>query len=626
MLVRPDGIGGAFYALRDALLRRIAKARGIIVPSLLADVRVDETEVALLDEVEAEAPAATGLAPEWAAQHESGQPPDDALLVVRGLEVAYDKAKVLFGVDFHVSRGEIVALLGTNGAGKSTLLSAICGLVKPAAGTVTFDGQDITGANPTETVARGIAMMPGGKGVFPTLTVAENLQLAGWLFVKDPEYVRTATEQVLEFFPILRERWDQRAGNLSGGEQQMLTLGQAFLAKPELLMIDELSLGLAPIIVEQLLGIVRAIHDSGTTIVLVEQSVNVAITLAERAVFLEKGEVRFNGPTAELLERPELLRAVFLEGAATKRTEQLAGVSANGMHRHFAGECEHCGHTHEVAIELREISAAFGGIRAVDDVSFSVAQGQIIGMIGPNGAGKTTVLDIISGFVAGEAGGRILLGGKDVTDLSPDQRALAGLGRSFQDARLFPSMTVRDTIATAFERHVSVPDPAGGVRVVARGDGLRARGQRQGRRAHRADAAPGVRRQVRRRAVDRHPPHRRPRVHARAQAVGAAARRAVVGHRPTRDRGARAGAARHPRQDRRRAHRHRARHAVDHHDLRRAGGPRARLGHRPRRAARRGQRPARRRGLSRHVRRGDQPVRRRRCEPSPAQALSAAGR
>jgi ABC-type branched-subunit amino acid transport system ATPase component/ABC-type branched-subunit amino acid transport system permease subunit len=457
MLVRPDGLGGAFYAMRDTLLRRIATARGVIVPSLLADVRVDDEAIPLLDQLEAEAPD-DALAPAWAAQFESGPPPDDALLVVRGLDVAYDKAKVLFGVDFHVSRGEIVALLGTNGAGKSTLLSAICGLVKPGAGKVAYDGQDITGAPPTETVARGICLMPGGKGVFPTLTVAENLQLASWLYVKDPDYVRTATEQVLEFFPILRERLDQRAGNLSGGEQQMLTLGQAFLAKPELLLIDELSLGLAPIIVEQLLGIVRAIHESGTTIVIVEQSVNVAITLAERAVFLEKGEVRFNGPTAELLERPELLRAVFLEGAATQRTEQLAGVGANGSHRHFAGECEHCGHRHEVAIELLEISASFGGIHAVDSVSFSVHQGQIIGMIGPNGAGKTTVLDIISGFVP-DAGGRVLIGDKDVSELSPDQRALAGLGRSFQDARLFPSMTVRDTIATAFERHVPVPDP-----------------------------------------------------------------------------------------------------------------------------------------------------------------------
>jgi ABC-type branched-subunit amino acid transport system ATPase component len=456
MLIRPDGLGGAFYAGRDALLRRIAKMRGIVVPSLLADTRVDDTEIVLLDEVEAEAPA-TALAPGWTAQAEAGPPPDDALLVVRGLEVAYDKAKVLFGVDFHVGQGEIVALLGTNGAGKSTLLSAVCGLVKPSAGSVMYAGKDITGAKTTETVAKGISLMPGGKGVFPTLTVAENLQLAGWLYSDDHEYVKSATEEVLGFFPILRERWDQRAGNLSGGEQQMLTLGQAFLAKPKLLLIDELSLGLAPIIVEQLLGIVRAIHESGTTVVLVEQSVNVAITLADRAVFLEKGEVRFNGPTAELLERPELLRAVFLEGAATKRTEKLVDVKANG-HQHFGSSCAECGHTHALAIELQEISASFGGIRAVNDVSIRAHQGQIVGMIGPNGAGKTTILDIISGFVTPSAG-MIILEGTDVTALPPDQRALQGLGRSFQDARLFPSMTVRDTIATACERHVSVPDP-----------------------------------------------------------------------------------------------------------------------------------------------------------------------
>ena len=456
LMVRPDGLGGAFYSFRDAVLRRIAKLRGVVVPSLLADVRVEnDTVIPLLDDVEAEAPAAA-LAPSWQAARET-QVPDDALLVVRGLDVAYDKAKVLFGVDFHVSRGEIVALLGTNGAGKSTLLSAVCGLVKPEKGTITYDGTDITGAAPVQTVGRGLSLMPGGKGVFPTLTVAENLQLAAWIHVKDPEYVRQATEQVLEFFPILRERWDQRAGNLSGGEQQMLTLSQAFLSRPELLMIDELSLGLAPIIVEQLLEIVRAIHRNGTTVVLVEQSVNVAITLAERAVFLEKGEVRFNGPTAELLERPELLRAVFLEGAATKRTEKLAGVS-NGHDHGFTAACAHCGHTHPIGIELIDISVAFGGIRAVNDVSFSVHQGQIIGMIGPNGAGKTTILDIISGFNP-ESTGRVLIGGQDISDLPPDQRALAGLGRSFQDARLFPSMTVRDTIATAYERHVEVPDP-----------------------------------------------------------------------------------------------------------------------------------------------------------------------
>ena len=317
MMIRPDGLGGVVYSARDALLRRIARLRGIVVPSLLADVRVEEE------------PSLLGTEHGVVGVHrEASSPPPDALLVVRGLDVAYDKAKVLFGVDFHVSRNEIVALLGTNGAGKSTLLGAVCGLVKPAGGSVTFDGKDITGEPAVATAADGIVLMPGGKGVFPTLTVEENLRLAGWLFDKEPEYVREATERVLEFFPVLRERWDQRAGNLSGGEQQMLTLGQAFIARPKLLLIDELSLGLAPIVVEKLLGIVRAIHEGGTTVVLVEQSVNVAITLAQRAVFLEKGEVRFDGPTAELLEQPDLLRAVFLEGAASARNGSKAGAAA----------------------------------------------------------------------------------------------------------------------------------------------------------------------------------------------------------------------------------------------------------------------------------------------------------
>jgi branched-chain amino acid transport system ATP-binding protein len=351
-----------------------------------------------------------------------------------------------------------VALLGTNGAGKSTLLSAICGLLRPAAGTITFDGQSIGGHAAQDTVAAGVVLMPGGKGVFPTLTVAENLQLAGWLFHDEPDHVRTATDQVLEFFPVLVDRWHQKAGNLSGGEQQMLTLGQALIARPRLLLIDELSLGLAPIVVEQLLGIVRAIHANGTTVVLVEQSVNVAITLAERAVFLEKGEVRFDGPTSELLHHPEILRAVFLEGASSTRTAAPSTAPSTNGHRPFVAHCEHCGHDHPVALKLDGMSVAFGGVQAVNDVDLTVHQGQILGVIGPNGAGKTTVLDLISGFVM-PSEGRVHLQGVDVTDLAASDRAEQGLGRSFQDARLFPSMTVRQTIATACERHLAVRDP-----------------------------------------------------------------------------------------------------------------------------------------------------------------------
>jgi ABC-type branched-subunit amino acid transport system ATPase component/ABC-type branched-subunit amino acid transport system permease subunit len=446
LMLFPGGLGGLLYDTRDRLLRALARARGIVVPSLLADVRVDD---AVIDDT-VEIPLLSRSTPSM-----------DPLLEVRDLEVAYGRTQVLFGVDFHVERGEMVALLGTNGAGKSTLLSAVCGLITPKGGTVTFDGADVTGVDATDAVRRGIVLMPGGKGVFPTLTVAENLQLAGWLFHREPEHVEATTRRVLEHFPVLHERWEQRAGNLSGGEQQMLTLGMALIARPRLLLIDELSLGLAPIVVERLLAIVREIHAAGTTVVLVEQSVNVAITLADRAVFLEKGEVRFDGPTAELLDRPEILRAVFLEGAASQGSTATgpagAGVAVRER-RPFEPHCDRCGHDHALALELEAVSVAFGGVKAVNQVDLAVHQGQIVGMIGPNGAGKTTVLDLISGFVA-PTQGRVRLQGRDVTAAAPFERALGGLGRSFQDARLFPAMTVRQTIATALERHVAVRDP-----------------------------------------------------------------------------------------------------------------------------------------------------------------------
>jgi branched-chain amino acid transport system ATP-binding protein len=378
------------------------------------------------------------------------------MLEVTDLDVAYGKTQVLFGVDFHVDAGEIVALLGTNGAGKSTLLSAIAGLLEPRRGRILYDGRDITKWDANQTVAEGLVYMPGGKGVFPTLTVDENLTLASWLFRKEPEYLEAAMGQVLEYFPVLEERGPQKAGNLSGGEQQMLTLAQAFIARPKLLMIDELSLGLAPVIVESLLDIVRAIHARGTTVILVEQSVNVAITLAQRAVFMEKGEVRFDGPTSELLERPDILRAVFLKGAAAHTGEAAGTVELE--RRPFLPHCDACGREHAVALDVREVAVSFGGVRAVNGVDIELRQGQLIGIIGPNGAGKTTVFDLISGFVT-PTSGRVLLGGVDVTALPPHVRAELGLGRSFQDARLFPSMTVRQTIATALERHVAVRDP-----------------------------------------------------------------------------------------------------------------------------------------------------------------------
>jgi ABC-type branched-subunit amino acid transport system ATPase component/predicted MFS family arabinose efflux permease len=378
------------------------------------------------------------------------------LLLVKELDVAYGQTQVLFGVDFEVDEGEIIALLGTNGAGKSTLIKAISGLTETQGGAIIFDGSDMTYAPPNEAVARGVIQVPGGKGVFPGLTVAENMKIAGWIYRRDQDYVREATERVLEYFPVLKQRWDQPSGNLSGGEQQMLTLGMAFIAKPKLLMIDELSLGLAPIIVEQLLEIVKAIRDQGTTIILVEQSVNVALTVAETAYFMEKGEIRFKGPTSELLERGDILRSVFLEGAASVEGDaENAAVAARARAARRAAN--NGGHARP-ALQVRGLTKAYGGVRAVNDVSFDLLEGQIMGIIGPNGAGKTTVFDLISGFVPADVG-RVLLAGVDVSSFMPDGRARLGLGRSFQDARLFPALTVSETIAASLERGVGVRDP-----------------------------------------------------------------------------------------------------------------------------------------------------------------------
>jgi branched-chain amino acid transport system ATP-binding protein len=379
------------------------------------------------------------------------------LLSVRNAQVAYGDVRILFGVDLDVAEGEIVALLGTNGAGKSTLLKAICGVAQADRGAIVFDGRDITHAPPEEIAPLGIAMVPGGQGVFGALSVHENLRVAGWMLRHDHELRHQRVEEALDLFPILRQRSDDPAADLSGGQQQMLAVAMAYLAQPKLLIIDELSLGLAPVVVEQLLEVVRGLRDRGTTIIVVEQSVNVALTIADTAYFMEKGEIRFHGPTAELLERPDVLRSVFLQGAAaglgTDVTPDRPAVTVGGERNR-----EPDGAADRPALEVVEVSVAFGGIRAVDEVSFTVAPGEVVGLIGPNGAGKTTLLDLISGFQRLESG-HVRLGSTDLSDTKPEYRARLGLGRSFQDSRLFPSLTVEETLLVALERWLDVTDP-----------------------------------------------------------------------------------------------------------------------------------------------------------------------
>ncbi len=361
------------------------------------------------------------------------------LLLVRGVDAGYGGRQVLFGVDIDVKEGEIVALLGTNGAGKSTLLKAMSGIVEADRGAVVLDGRDITHAPPNEIAMLGVSQMPGGAGVFGSLSVRENLQLAGWTQRRKRDEVEASTAEVLEMFPILQQRLDDASANLSGGQQQMLALGMAFIARPRVLLIDELSLGLAPIIVGQLLPIVERLAASGVAIIMVEQSVNVALSVAKRAYFLERGTVRFSGPTADLLARPDLLRSVFLSHASVgDSVEQVSVAAAEGE---------------PPVLRIDNMTRSFGGIRAVNDVSFEIAPREIVGIIGPNGAGKTTLFDLISGFTPTEVG-RLFLSGKEVTEASPAERAAAGLGRSFQDAKLFPELTVSETLAVATERFV----------------------------------------------------------------------------------------------------------------------------------------------------------------------------
>ena len=226
------------------------------------------------------------------ADRQAGRLP---LLAVRELNVGYDGVVVLADVAIEIGEGEIVALVGTNGAGKSTLLRAIGGVVEADHGAIVFDGRDITHLPPDEIARLGVAQVPGGEGIFPNLRVEDNLRVAAWQGRRRGEHDADMIDEALAAFPTLASRRDERAGNLSGGQQQMLALAMATITRPKLFLIDELSLGLSPIVVEQLLGAIESMRQAGTAILLVEQSMNVAVAVADRVYVMETGVVRFSG-------------------------------------------------------------------------------------------------------------------------------------------------------------------------------------------------------------------------------------------------------------------------------------------------------------------------------------------
>ena len=235
----------------------------------------------------------------------------DVMLDIRGVETFYGRIQALRGVDIEVCRGEIVTLIGANGAGKSTLLMTVCGDPRAAAGRITLDGADITHKPTFEIVRMGLAQAPEGRRIFPRMTVRENLQLGA--ITGDEEHFEEDIDRVYELFPILRDRADQRGGTLSGGEQQMLAIARALMSRPRLLLLDEPSLGLAPMIVKQIFEVVAEINKTGTTVFLVEQNAYHALRLADRGYVMANGRIMLSGTGDELLSNAEV-RAAYLEG------------------------------------------------------------------------------------------------------------------------------------------------------------------------------------------------------------------------------------------------------------------------------------------------------------------------
>ena len=234
----------------------------------------------------------------------------DIILSVKDLQINYGGIEAVKGISFDVPAGDIVTLIGANGAGKSTTLKAIAGLVKPRSGSIEFEGANITGKDSSDIVARGVTLVPEGRRVFANMTVLENIKIGAYLR-KDKDEIEEGIKDIYRRFPRLREREWQLAGTLSGGEQQMLAVGRAMMAKPKLLMMDEPSLGLAPLVVKDIFSIIKTINRQGVTILLIEQNANMALKIADSAYVMETGHITLSGSGAELLQN-EGVKAAYL--------------------------------------------------------------------------------------------------------------------------------------------------------------------------------------------------------------------------------------------------------------------------------------------------------------------------
>lgn len=236
------------------------------------------------------------------------------MLQVKDLSISYDAIQAVRHVDFEVKKGEIVTLIGANGAGKSTILKTISGIVKPQSGSIEYQNESLVGKKAPQIVAAGVSQVPEGRHVFPAMTVMENLQLGSYL-QKDRSQIEARLQEIYQMFPILKERQHQDAATLSGGEQQMLVMARAMMANPDLLLLDEPSMGLAPIYIQKVFDIIQKINAQGTTILLIEQNAHQALSIADRGYVIASGEIQLTGSGEKLLNDPQVKRAYLGESA-----------------------------------------------------------------------------------------------------------------------------------------------------------------------------------------------------------------------------------------------------------------------------------------------------------------------
>lgn len=459
---RPGGLAGLVIGLRDAAVRVVMHLQGNDLIRLsgpdggriaIADRGAQAPVVPVLYRLVGDGygpvegtrlPAVEGaVVPSQPDAFALAGQVDDAVSVLscHRLDVAYGGAVAVAGVSLSVAPGEVLAVVGLNGAGKTSLLRALAGLEPASHGTVELDGEDVTQVFPQERARRGVAFVPGGAAVLSALTVRDNLVVAGG----DDDAIGDAFRR----FPALEPRASTAAGNLSGGEQQVLAVAQALLRRPRVLLVDELSLGLSPEALAAVLELITDLTRDGVAVVLVEQSISTAMSIADTALFLESGKARYQGRAKALRDHPELFSSVAFGAGGAPMTgggSELARARAQQRRER------------ETVLLVENVSAAHGEVVVVDAVDLEVAAGEVVGILGPNGAGKTSLFDCLSGGLP-VTGGTVALLGEDITRLAPHRRAERGLMRSFQSVRLFPSLTVRDCIAVALETRLKVKSP-----------------------------------------------------------------------------------------------------------------------------------------------------------------------